>query len=233
MSVSKNSSALLEFLKSGIAPRQCVGCHRFGVWMCDDCRSSLVWVNVQKCYICGKISEFGKTCDSCKTKTSLDGLVVGLHFEDGPIRKAIYEIKYDSNYGIGEVLVGVIIQKWEENKMLQRSELITFVPQYKTRERLRGYNQSKILAELLAKVAMKPCGNLLVKKRATVPQADLTRRERSHNLLGSFEGICQLNGERVILVDDVATTGATLAECARLLKQMGASKVYGLVIARG
>lgn len=233
MLTSKNSSSLLEFLKSGFAPRQCVGCQRFGVWMCNDCRAELVWVVTQKCYVCGKLSQDGGTCDVCRRKTGLDGLVVGLHFEEGPIQRAIYEIKYDGNYEIGGVLVGVLLDKYTGNKLLEKSDLISFVPQHKSRERLRGYNQSKILATLLANELGKECYSLLNKKIPTVPQAELTRKERIANLVGSFEAVCQLNGQRVILVDDVATTGTTLAECASALKEAGAGKVYGLVIARG
>lgn len=201
--------------------------------MCDECRSGLVWVVTQKCYYCGKLSEDGKTCDGCRRKTALDGLVVGIHFEEGPIQQAIYEIKYGGNYEIGAVLVGVLLEKYKGNKLLERSDYISFVPQHRSRQRLRGYNQSKILASLLAKELGRECYSLLDKKVPTAPQAELLRRERMANLIGSFEAVCQLNGQRVILVDDVATTGATLAECARVLKTAGARQVYGLVIARG
>lgn len=113
--------------------------------------------------------------------------------------------------------------------------LIIPVPLHKRRQRWRGFNQAEIIArQLSACFCLDLTLNQLVRQRYTKPQAKLNTLRRWQSIKGSFswQG-ASLNNQTVFLIDDVATTGATLNECARILKQAGADKVWGLVIARG
>ena len=113
--------------------------------------------------------------------------------------------------------------------------LVMPVPLHKKRWRWRGFNQAQALAEnFTANFRLPLITSGLIRYKHTKPQASLNEAERRHNLIGCFawQGD-NLNGQHVILIDDVATTGATLNECARVLKEAGASEVWGLVVAKG
>lgn len=114
-------------------------------------------------------------------------------------------------------------------------DLVTWVPIHPRKLKLRGYNQAELLAKALSFNLGLPCMDLLSKKKETKPQSKLNREERLKNILGVFEPkpSIMVFGKRILLVDDVITTGATASECARVLKKMGAEKVYVLALARG
>ena len=113
--------------------------------------------------------------------------------------------------------------------------LIMPVPLHQKRLRWRGFNQAQALAQHFAANFHLPLiTDGLMRNKHTKPQASLNEAERQHNLAGCFDWQgAKLNGQHVILIDDVVTTGATLNECARVLKKAGASEVWGLVVAKG
>lgn len=111
---------------------------------------------------------------------------------------------------------------------------ITSVPMHPQGQRKRGYNQSELLAASLARTLHLPHYQLLYKRKMTKKQAGLTRKERLINIKSSFAVRGKIRiPHRVLLVDDVTTTGATLQECAKTLKQAGVREVYAAVIAHG
>jgi len=109
------------------------------------------------------------------------------------------------------------------------------VPLSKKRLKWRGFNQAEIIANILAdNFKLEIDAKNLKRIKNTKPQAKLNERERRNNLADCFSWLGdKLNGRNIILVDDVATTGSTLNECAKVLKQAGASEVWGLVVANG
>lgn len=111
-----------------------------------------------------------------------------------------------------------------------RFDCITYVPMFKKREKARGYNQARLLAQELAERVNCECVALLEKITYTKNQASLTRSERETNLVGTFAATCA-SPKSVLLVDDVMTTGATANECAKVLKKAGAKTVYVLTFA--
>jgi ComF family protein len=113
-------------------------------------------------------------------------------------------------------------------------DLIVYAPISRRRRNERGYNQAKLLAQELSQQYGKPVINALIKKRHTKTQVGLRRIDRLDNLSGAFEvknGL-ELKGKKILLIDDVLTTGATLDECAKVLKSAGARQVWGAVLAR-
>ena len=216
-----------NWIKEAIAPARCAGCFRYGGWICDQCRSSVVGVKKQRCFKCNKDADLG-ICNECSS--CLDGVVVACEFGDGWIRKAIHQFKYGGNYEVAEVIKDIMIEN--SNLVIGSRAIVTWVPMYKTKIYSRGYNQARVLATKIAERLDLETSALLKKKLNTVSQVGLDRQQRLVAVQGSIEGLEKLVGDEVILVDDVLTTGATLEECAKVLKNMGAGKVYGFVIAR-
>jgi len=134
---------------------------------------------------------------------------------------------------LGDLLVDSLV---ENRDSLGRDFLITAVPMHYLRRARRGYNQSELLATYVADALKIPKNFQILKKiRKTRPQVQFSGKKRRENLKNSFK-ICKnadVLGKTFVVVDDVTTTGATLNECARILKVAGARKVWGLVVAKG
>jgi len=121
-----------------------------------------------------------------------------------------------------------------QNSCFLKSDFLIPVPLHKSRYRERGFNQSDILAEGISKVTgLSVLKNVLKRKKNTKDQTNLSREQRDENVRGAFVVTEpeMINGKKIILVDDVITTGSTLSECARMLKQSGVKKILGMTIA--
>lgn len=145
----------------------------------------------------------------------------------GAVQTAITRLKYGPAPWILRRLAPALVALDREY------DVITHVPLHPRRRRSRGFDQAALLARHVARVQRVPLDfELLTRRRNTVPQASLDRRARLLNLRGAFEPSARATGARILLVDDVLTTGATLGECARMLLRAGAASVDGLALAR-
>lgn len=150
----------------------------------------------------------------------------------GVIPKIIHEVKYKGYYAIC-MEAGEMIQENYHREF--DFDYFVPVPLHPKRERERGFNQAKKLAEA---IGGHPVIDLLERSKTTRPQFDLTYEERQRNMVGAF-GLSRklknknLEGKAFCLVDDVATTGATIFECAKVLKHAGAKNVWAICLARG
>jgi len=200
---------MLDFLLDIIFPRYCVGCKKFGKYFCNDCLktirfySPLISVNYKKI-------------------PNVDELYVLAHY-DGIIRKAIKEVKYRGKYHIFCEIAPLISPNFDFDYLIP-------VPLSEKRLQTRGFNQAEKLASYINKNKILNC---LVRTRDTRPQFNLKLHEREENVKNVFSCRYPLTANFYCLVDDVATTGSTLSECAKVLKNSGASKVYAICIARG
>jgi ComF family protein len=114
----------------------------------------------------------------------------------------------------------------------RKFSLVTCVPLHKSRLKERGYNQAALIGERIAKYMQIPFDEKLLKRiKKTKVQSGLVRSERVKNIKGAFELVGEIRGKRVLLVDDVWTTGSTMRECSRVIKINGANEVWGLVLA--
>jgi ComF family protein len=161
----------------------------------------------------------------------LDGIrSVALH--DGVLRKAIHAFKYQGRRELAEPLGRMLFTYWQEAHL--PADLVVPVPLHANRQRERGYNQSALLARVLARQARLELDEVhLVRTRATPPQVGLSADKRKTNVKDAFSwagGV--LEGCAVLLVDDVCTTGATLEACALALRGGGAQAVWALTLAR-
>jgi len=226
--------SLTEFCLDLIFPKTCVYCGGFGSFVCGKCLVKIKPIKTQVCPKCGKISDLGKWCPGCKGKSSLTGIIVGAAYRSGPTKEMIHYLKYNSVKELAGPLADLLIDQLIEEE-LSNKVIVTSVPLHKKRYLERGYNQSELIAKIVADKLGLNYQNLLVRKKYTEPQVKLKGDDRRSNLAGAFTALDSTNikGKTIFLVDDVSTTGSTLEECAKVLRAAGARRIYGLVIARG
>lgn len=212
----------------------CLACKKEikeGKILCDSCRKDFVMIKSDRaCKRCGQeISGDGDYCLDCKNKEVHFKRNYAVFAYKGGVKKIIHRLKFQNGKYLTDFLGECLERKYKDIE--EDIDLITFVPMTKKDEKIRGYNQSKLLAEKLAVVAEKETVDVLIKKRRTKPQVGLNFKKRQENLRGCFSPTAKLIGKTVLVVDDVCTTGATLSETARTLKRAGAKEVITLTVA--
>jgi len=223
-------------------PKTCVGCGSEGQWICNKCIKDIEIVREPFCPECRTPTSLGEFCDKCRSQFSLDGVMVCAKFEEGVLREAIHEFKYNFIFDIGEFLGVIMAEKIESFfKDTQHSFgdvghlIIVPVPLHKKRIQFRGFNQAEILAgKISSRLNVDLNKKNLKRVLYTSPQAELSREQRLVNVKKSFVWTGgSLSEKNILLVDDVTTTGSTLEECAKTLKDAGAEIVWGIVLGRG
>ena len=219
-----------------IFPKTCIGCGRAGKTLCADCKNQIKMVKTFCCPRCGRINRNGGYCPNCENqkKNFLTGVLVAADYERGPTKELIHHLKYAGIIEVAPILAGMLISRLAKSKLRGKKVLVP-VPLHWFKKRSRGFNQAEILAKIVSYKAEIPLALALKRKKNTKSQVELTGRERRENLVGAFVCVdaAAVKDKTVILVDDVATTGTTLNECARVLRTAGARQVWGLVVARG
>ncbi len=146
----------------------------------------------------------------------------------------IQGLKFRGRKNLVKLLVPLLTQAFRDSWRREDFDLIVPVPLHIKRKRDRGYNQSELLARSLARQIAIPCGRALIRARSTVPQIGLTDLQRLENVRKAFR--CanpqQINERRILLIDDVMTTGATAASASSTLLEAGARRVSVLTVAR-
>jgi ComF family protein len=220
-------------------PKKCFGCGKNDTYLCPECINKLNSFE-QFCPVCGRVSVGGRTHKRCFSKdTSLEGLT-SIWPYTGPLRKAIIALKYKFAYEIAGEIVGYATEILKKTKPLNRFKKVVLIPipLFPSRENWRGFNQSIFMGKGIAKsLGWEFIPDLLVRKKFVRTQTGLKRKERLKNMQNSFSfnaKYISLKGKtyRLILFDDVFTTGATLKEAAKVLRQKGFKRVWGLTIAR-
>ncbi len=215
-----------------IFPPWCIGCGREGKYFCDSCLQNLPMISPPICVTCGRPLTVDGTCPGCiEGKVEIDGIRAPFLF-DGTIRKAIHEFKYRNLKDISLLLANFLNDYLLDNPL--PANVLVPVPIHHNRLRERGYNQSSLIAHELGSICGMPViENCLIRKINTPPQVRTASAiERRKNIADAF--VCvnnRLEGKKVLLIDDVSTSGATLNTCAGILKSAGAASVWGLAIA--
>ena len=153
----------------------------------------------------------------------------------GVVRQIIHEFKYGRQIHLQHLVARWLCAALDDERLRGRKfDVIVPVPLHASRQRERGFNQAKLIAQLLSVDSSIPARPLLKRVRYTTTQTALDRAERMENLHNAFRLRKKANVRalRVLLVDDVLTTGSTLSECARVLKRAGALSVYAATAAR-
>lgn len=202
--------------------------------VCDSCRLLLFTSEMDVCPRCGRpCASAASTCGLCGAPLSLARVrALGMYQE--PFRKVIHALKYSEKTALAEILGGGLALLASQDPLLTDADAICAVPLHPARLRERGFNQSELLAAVVSRETGIPLERLLRRCRNTKTQtAQKDNEARRKNLKGAFKLMpsVELAGRRVIVVDDVCTTGATLDAAAQPLIAAGASAVYGLVVA--
>ena len=210
-------------------PGYCLGCGREGDYLCPRCRIGLPFQEPPYCPSCGKSLDHHPDCDQLSPE--LRELRSVFRFE-GVIKKAVHQLKYNNLRDIAPTLAGFMTDFLKSNSI--PGDVLVPVPLHKSRLKERGYNQSQLLAISIHKATGLPVFlDALRKTKATPPQADsMSVEERRLAVVGAFGCYNNFTGRRVILIDDVATSGATLSACATALAAAGAKEVRALTLAR-
>lgn len=224
----------IDALTELVYPGRCVHCRRLGSYFCQNCRSQTVAVGDDICIRCGQPTSRRCTCHFCQT-TPPDPLraMRGVVFYGGSIDSAIQALKYEDLKQLAAPLAIYLID-YLENHPIPFDALVP-VPLHPDRLTIRGYNQSDLLAERVGKARSIPVRtDLIIRTRDTKPQVHLKRSERLENVHQAFEPAqaAALDGETILLIDDVCTTGATLIACAEALQLAGAGDIWALTVAR-
>ncbi|MBI4656236.1 MAG: ComF family protein [Elusimicrobia bacterium] len=232
-----------KFLANVFFPRICLHCKRDIHYLDDNVLCPSCFQNLQEipefyCKTCGVPLEHGAHCFDCRKpkNENPECSIIRARFVFNPqIRSVIHSFKYHSKPYLAKILAGWLLNSFERYPELKGYDSITAIPLHPRKAAQRGYNQSELLAEIIAEEKnLTLLDKVVARKKETKSQAKLTRKERIANISGAFEVLNagKAKGRRILLIDDVATTGSTMQECAGALKKAGAKSVAGLVVAR-
>ena len=213
-------------------PPNCGGCGATGARWCIECSQKTIEITPPICPTCGNPNKKDETCLRCKDSPPFYTSLRSYTVFGGSIREAIHKLKYQRDIGLGAALAPFMIHSIA--KLNWSLDLITSVPLGLVRFKERGYNQANLLARPIALFFKIPfSSHALSRTRETRTQVGLSVAERMENMSGAFQAKEQLvKGKAILVVDDVATSGATLNACAKALLDVGASSVYGFSLAR-
>lgn len=234
---------LFHALLDVILPPICHICHTFipnagTLHICQACRDNLPLVSSPLCPVCG-IPFIGTgsdhRCGPCLTSPPHFDTARAHFLYEGPIRNLIHSFKYNQQTQLRNPLALLTLEGIDTFLTDQNPHLIVPVPLHRSRLRQRGFNQAVLLGRVISNhLSLPMIPNALVRIRPTEPQIDLSAAERRVNVKGAFTVFKpdHVAGKRILLLDDVMTTGSTMDECAKELKKAGADVVISATIAR-
>lgn len=226
--MSKLWRRVREFILDILLPIECLNCRREGAYLCEKCFHRIKF-NDQ--------NDLERARQNLKIP-SLEKIFIAGDYEDKLLQNLIKKYKYSFIKPLGEILARFLITFWhfqnDEQNNIPSALLVMPIPLTAKRLNWRGFNQAEILAREFSRHFNYGFSQNLKRRGQQTTQAKLNEAERLTNVQGTFfwDG-GNLAGENILLIDDVATTGATLDEAARILKAAGAKAVYALVLAKG
>jgi ComF family protein len=232
----KQSRSVLQQFLDILFPVHCAGCQRTGQVLCPVCIAQIQPLPSPFCQLCGTPLSPEGTCKNCQYRSLKLNGQRALSLYQEPLRGCIHALKYDGNTRLAEPLGLLLAQAYRRYGM--QADVLIPVPLHSERQRQRGFNHASLLAKVCsAHLGVQMNDSVLVRHRATVAQVDLHPSERYQNVAGAFAcpsvaASAVLYGHRIVIIDDVSTTSATLEACATPLFAAGAKEIWGLVLAR-
>jgi ComF family protein len=208
-----------KFVLDIIFPVQCLGCGEEGEWLCGECQNK---INPDHHSLRGEF---------------LNRVFTFYSYENEILKKSIHGLKYKFVEDLAVPLGDLLVKELEKVQgQIEEPDFIVPVPLHKKRLLGRGFNQSELLALKIRERLGWPIENaVLARSKMTTPQVDLDGAGRKKNISGAFSvvDLSKILNKKIVLVDDVSTSGATMEECARVLKMAGAKEVWGVAVAKG
>lgn len=222
-----------QFAADVVFPPVCAGCRVSGTWMCDECAALIPLIDpALVCETCGSPDALPGAfrCRSCADWPDELRSVRSVARFDGVMRDVVHRIKYQGESAraawTGPYLASVVRSAaWEV-------DVVVPVPLHARRRRRRGFNQAEVIAHALAEDLGIPLAAQVMRVRDTRSQVGLDPGQRALNVASAFQASSQLAGTRVLLVDDVLTTGSTLLACAHACRAVGAADVVAVTLTR-
>ena len=226
-----------ELILELIFPNRCICCDEIleyarHPWLCPACLEKVKPITGRVCCICGVPIIANDICVDCSDKRIYFKRAYCAFEYKNEVRKAIHNIKFNDNPRyLG--YFAPILYNYARERGFDGADIVTFVPMRPKNKRKRGYNQSELLAKRLSRLGMGEFKPLLKKVRDTKNQHDIEREERRKNLKDAFAPIdpADIKDRKILLVDDIYTTGSTVNECAKTLVKAGAQCVEVVCIA--
>ena len=208
-------------------------------YLCAACQEKAPRIEPPFCATCsepfpGAITE-SFSCANCAHRVLHFTSAVAVYRSRGVVRKIIHDFKYGRQVHLRHPVAEWLVETLDDPRLHgRRFDVLIPVPLHPARKRERGFNQAELLAEALSARSKFPTSNALERIRYTTTQTAFDRSERMENLHNAFRlrKKADVRGSRVLLIDDVLTTGSTLSECARVLKVAGAISVHAATAAR-
>jgi ComF family protein len=235
---------MLKFLVDMFFPPLCHNCREFipnagRVHVCEKCLTTSRPIQSPMCSCCGipfaTDEGISHLCGNCIAKHPPFDAACGAYLYEGAVKELIHRFKYDGRVQCRRPLALLLLERLSGVVADFSSDMIIPVPLHKKRLRQRGFNQAILIGEVLAKEWRVPFERRLLQRiRWTEPQVNLAASERMANVKGAFalREPKLVSGKRIVLVDDVLTTGSTVAECSKVLKKAGALAVIAVTVAR-
>lgn len=219
----------LETILSVVAPHECLGCDHEGTLLCSLCRYGELEKVPDRCYMCLAATRDSAICKKCRPKSAFKHVWVATEYE-GVAKKLIKLFKFER---ARSAYVPIAEEMSDALPYLRPDTIITYVPTATSRQRLRGYDQSELLARRIAKIK-KVQYMPLFERHGQTRQVGSTKKVRHAQAEGMFRlKSCTLAADsQIIIVDDILTTGASLEATARLLKNDGFKNISGVVFAQ-
>lgn len=213
-------------------PPSCASCGTSGVRLCADCIQQITPIDhLNSCTRCD-LPNSQYVCQDCQSQPPSFQQLRSYGRYEGVLRKTIHHLKYHNDLPLADTLCRLLVATFQQQNW--EIDLICPVPLSRARLRQRGYNQSALLAQILAWAVSIPYNDkALLRTRDTLSQVGLNAEQRRANVRDAFRANANLVKDKTILVvDDIATTSATLSACADALKTAGANRVYAITLAR-
>ena len=242
------TNQIKNFVLDIIFPQFCIQCGKEGGCLCPDCFEFIDILEYQFCPVCGKRLIRQNICNNCLGKTNLDGIFSASFYANFLIKKSVARLKYEPYVkNLSKTFADLIITHFSflDNNRIRnvlRDSILIPVPISKEKRKIRNFNQAEEIArELSIKLNLPLYCDILLKIKSTSPQVGLPSWRRKENVENAFACLpdrqaCANPGKtknrKILLIDDVFTTGSTMEECAKTLKEAGAREVYAVVVAR-
>jgi len=217
-------------------PRFCIGCGYLGTYICPACEKKIKKINTDTCFYCGKQSLLGFTHPPCRQEKGVDGYL-SLYSYEGLFVKILQVSKYKGAFAVLNTLLS-----YPQSKTIQKLKkwgeifkpLMISVPLHKQRLKERGFNQSEIIRGVYSDKTELLNEDLLERVINTTHLANIKdKRKRKKSVKGAFRFIGKNTPSTVLLIDDVITSGSTILECSKTLKEKGVQTVLAFSLAKG
>lgn len=217
-------------------PRFCLGCGYIGSYICVGCEEKMKRIKTPHCFYCDKPTLLGFTHPQCKKTNGIDGYL-SVYLYHGLLKKTLQESKYKGGYNVLKTLLSFpqpsifdCLYEWQT----LFKPIVESVPLHQQRIRERGFNQSDLITKAYCNSKVGTEGRLLERTINTEHLASMRgKAKRRDHIQGAFSFIGSSTPKAVLLIDDVITSGSTILECTKTLKENGVQIVLALSLAKG